>query len=605
MLRVLCLLLAFGAGTAIVHGQTPMTDLGTGLYLGQYEGGLYSGGVNHPPASHSLAIQQAAHAVVPRDFRGNPSLDGLIGFASISMSNANQEWSAFKLMADADDHRNSRVRLITGAAGGQCLDVIRNPNAKYWTDLALKIEAAGLTPAQVQVVWLKVADAEPTTLSFPMHATNLQTHAREVLQILKTTYPNLALAYFSSRSYGGYASAPNRSEPLSYETGFATKWLIEQQIAGDPDLNFDAANGTVVSPVILWGPYLWTNGLNPRSDGLIWLHTDVENDAVHPSPTGEVKVALMLDEFFNNSPSSTPWYSKPSAERLVYLDATDDAWVDSGSPTQNFGDQDELLVEAGRRHSYFRFDLRKLTGEVKHAELVFSTHADVRSPSGVQVRGTSNASWSEHQINFHNAPAVNGLPLATFPELSRGSTVSVDVTEQVTRSSSGRLTFALVAGSGSLSIKVLRSKESGAGPRLVLTMVPPVDDPGVPYCRNEANSTGVPGRLTLTGSSSLGLNNLSLEASDLPSGEKAAFFVGFGPERRRNGDGFLCIASPIAHTSPPVIIDQNGKASLDLNIGSVGLLVGKSLYAQCVYQDSAALGAGFNFTNGQRFRLHQ
>jgi hypothetical protein len=581
-----------------------MTDLGTGLYLGQYEGGLYSGGMNRPPASHERAIQHAANSVMPRDFAGMPSADGLIGFASISMSNANQEWSAFKQMADTDDHRNSRVRLITGAAGGQSLDVIRDPNAAYWSDLASKIDAAGLTPAQVQVVWLKMADAEPTTLAFPMHALHLKIHAREVLHILKGTYPNLALAYFSSRSYGGYASALNRSEPLSYETGFATKWLIEDQIGGDVTMNFNPANGTVVSPVVLWGPYLWTDGLNPRNDGLIWERTDVENDAVHPSPTGEMKVALMLDEFFNNAPSSTPWYSKPAAERLVYLDAVDDAWVDSSNPGQNFGNEEQLLVQAGRRHSYFKFDLRKLTGKVRHAELVFNTHADVRSPSGVQVRGAGPANWHESQITFNSAPTVNGSAIATFPELSRGSTVSVDVTTQVNNAGARHLTFALVGGSGSLSIKALRSKEGGAGPRLVLTMLPNINDPGVPYCRNLANSTGVPGQLNLSGSSSMSVNNLSLQASALPPGEQAVFFVGFGPQRKPYGDGFLCIANPIARTSVAMTVDANGGASMDLNIGSLSILVGQSLYAQCVYQDSAALNSGFNFTNGQRFRIH-
>jgi hypothetical protein len=579
--------------------------LGSGLYLGQYEGGLYSGGINQPPASHNQAIMWAANAVVPRDANGVPSANGLIGFASITMSNANQEWSAFKQMADADDHRNSRVRLIAGAAGGQSLDVIRDPNAPYWSDLAAKIDAAGLAPEQVQVVWLKMADAEPTTLHFPTHALNLKVNARAVIHILKSTYPNLSLAYFSSRSYGGYASAPNRSEPLSYETGFATKWLIEDQIAGDPSLNYNPANGTVVAPVIMWGPYLWTNGLNPRSDGLIWKRTDVEADAVHPSPTGEEKVALMLNDFFNNSPSAVPWYGQPSAERLVYLDATDDASVDAQYPAQNFGDQEHLLVEGGRRHVYMKFDLSGLRGTVKHAELVFSTHPDVSSSVGIQVRVATDSNWSEGLITFNNAPYLHFAPLATYPELSRGSAVSLDVTSQVMNATAGRLTLALVGGPGALSTKVLCSKEGGCGPRLVLTVTPTIDNPGVPYCRNVANSTGVPGELDLSGSASLSQDDLALEASHLPPGEMAAFFIGFSPQRLPYGDGLLCIENPIARATQTVQVDWNGEATIDLNLASAPFLAGATLYAQCAYQDAAALNTGFNFTNGQRFRLFQ
>ena len=55
----------------------------------------------------------------------------------------------------------------------------------------------------------------------------------------------------------------------------------------DPDA------GAVRAPLLLWGPYLWADGVNPRSDDLVWLLTDLESDHVHPSPSGEEKVSTM------------------------------------------------------------------------------------------------------------------------------------------------------------------------------------------------------------------------------------------------------------------------------------------------------------------------
>ena len=53
-------------------GLTPLGDLGQGLYLGQFQGGLYPGGVNTPPAAHAAEGLALYRAVVPaRGRRGD------------------------------------------------------------------------------------------------------------------------------------------------------------------------------------------------------------------------------------------------------------------------------------------------------------------------------------------------------------------------------------------------------------------------------------------------------------------------------------------------------------------------------------------------------
>ena len=80
------------------------------------------------------------------------------------------------------------------------------------------------------------------------------------------------------------------------------------QINGDPDLNFDPANGPVVAPYVSWGPYLWADGHNPRSDGFTWMETDMVRDCTHPSPEGANTVAQMLIDFLKEDETSRAWF---------------------------------------------------------------------------------------------------------------------------------------------------------------------------------------------------------------------------------------------------------------------------------------------------------
>ena len=97
-------------------------------------------------------------------------------------------------------------------------------------------------------------------------------------------------------------------EPIAFESGFAVKWMIKKQIQGDPLLNFDSTQGQAVVPFISWGPYLWIDGNNPRSDQLTWNHEDMAPDCTHPSRLGSAKVANMLLDFFKNDETTQPWF---------------------------------------------------------------------------------------------------------------------------------------------------------------------------------------------------------------------------------------------------------------------------------------------------------
>jgi len=285
----------------------PLNDLGPGLYL-DHQGGLYPDGLNVRPPEHEAAGLALTQSVEPLDSAGRPDpAGGKIVLLSIGMSNTTQEYSTFKRIADADRDKNPRLLIVDGAQGGQAASDIVDPNAMFWQVVDQRLSRAGATGQQVQAAWLKEAERRPTE-PFPADAQRLRADLQRIVQILKSRFPNLKLVYLSSRIYAGYATTTLNPEPFAYQSGFAVKWLIEDQINGAPELNFDPVRGTVRAPWLAWGPYLWADGLNPRSDGLIWECSDFRDDGTHPSDSGRMKVARMLLDFFKTDSTTTPWF---------------------------------------------------------------------------------------------------------------------------------------------------------------------------------------------------------------------------------------------------------------------------------------------------------
>lgn len=300
-------------------GMVPLTELGQGDYKGE-DGGLYGGGSNVPPPAHARAAAQRSALIVPLDAAGEPADDGKIVLISIGMSNTSQEFSVFKRIADGDDQTSPSVVIVNGAQGGRdalCWAGRRPQGPEPWSVLDQRLEAAGVTPPQVQAAWMKQAIAGPAKIGeFPDHARQLQADMETALNIAKKRYPSLRLVFISGRIYAGYAGGPLNPEPYAYESAFAVRWVIQEQIAGSPKLNYASERGEVLAPVVLWGPYLWGDGVTSRkADGLVWEREDLGGDGTHPSGSGQRKVADMLLEFFKANPYAKPWFmSLPDAE---------------------------------------------------------------------------------------------------------------------------------------------------------------------------------------------------------------------------------------------------------------------------------------------------
>jgi hypothetical protein len=299
-----------GTGGKPSVGFKPLTEMSAAdRYKGE-DGGLYGGGKNDPPAAHLAAAKRETARLLPLDADGKPAANGTIALVSLSMSNATQEFSLFKQIADRDSQKSARVTIVDCAQGGQAMAQWVDPAGRAWTEADRRLTAANISPKQVQVVWVKLANVMPRG-DLAEHGKQLQKDTLALLHNAKTRFPNLRIAYLGSRIYGGYASTPLNPEPYAYEGAFAARWLIQDQIKGSADLNYDVGKGAVKAPLLLWGPYFWADGTTPRkSDGLIWGRADLVGDGTHPSPSGRQKVADMLLKFFKTDPLAATWFAK-------------------------------------------------------------------------------------------------------------------------------------------------------------------------------------------------------------------------------------------------------------------------------------------------------
>jgi hypothetical protein len=306
---------AAAPATQAKTGMIPLCDMtAKDSYKGE-DAGLYGKGENTPPKEQMDAARKALARIQPLDKDGKPAADGKIVLISVGMSNTTNEFSVFTPMANKDPDKNPQLVIVDCAQGGQTAMRWAQPDAKVWDEAQQRLNKAGVSPKQVQVVWLKQAEAMPAKYGdFPRHAQQLKDNLVKDVQLVKEHYLNVQVVYLSSRIYAGYAITNLNPEPYAYEGAFAVRWLIGDQIKGSKDLNYDPQKGEVKAPVLLWGPYLWADGVAGRkSDKLVWTMEDFGSDGTHPSNSGREKVARLLLDFFTKDPSARGWFVKSGA----------------------------------------------------------------------------------------------------------------------------------------------------------------------------------------------------------------------------------------------------------------------------------------------------
>ncbi len=371
-------------------GYPPINDLGTGYWQGA-QGGLYPNGSNYRPVFHNQQGLMIASQVQPLDTAGNVDLiNGKIIWLSIGMSNTTGETQMFIPMADALQHKNPKLDLIDGAQSGKHIGLIVNPNNNFWQTVNNRLAAAGYTPKQVQVVWFKQAEGQPTDTSFATYPDALKIKFRIVMQIIKTKFQNTKLCYLSNRIYAGYATTNLNPEPFAYYTGWAIKRLIEDQINGDTALSYSGAN--IRSPWLSWGSNLWADGIIPNLDGLTWIClNDFNSDGTHPANPGRIKVANRLLSFFTTDSTAIPWFLNYTTSGIIND-------INSAQPIKIYPNPAQNIFSVELPDIFFEINITDVTGKSIFEEKNVFGKAQIdckNCPNGIySIRVTSN----KHEI---------------------------------------------------------------------------------------------------------------------------------------------------------------------------------------------------------------
>jgi hypothetical protein len=203
--------------------------------------------------------------------------------ATVGMSNTLLEFQSF---ADRSKDVTDAVFAPT-ACWGCVVAAWDTDSGRGWRRANNWLRSHGYSPEDVDVVWLKVTRLKDEAV----RADDLE----RILMVLKVQWPNVRQVFVSDRIYTGYLG-PGVEPSGGWEAGPAVRAFV---------LNHQGET----KPWIGWGPYLWANGEAVRADGLAWLRSDYQDDMLHPSEAGAVKVADLLIEFFSTAPEAT-WFPR-------------------------------------------------------------------------------------------------------------------------------------------------------------------------------------------------------------------------------------------------------------------------------------------------------
>ena len=243
---------------------------------------------------------------------GDPELNNTSGktltlMVCIGMSNAYQECEKFIRGVNEAwvDQVRPEIKVVNCAKGGHAIEKWNDPayDDVLWDACADTLNQQGYSLQQVKVVLHKAANQytlgpEGQQLPFYPDTESDYYNFKDNLGIfadrVTTFFPNLDAVFTSSRSYGGFTDRAARGEPLSYEEGHALNvWLKENSLYSGVWFG--------------WGPYIWapscTSGI-VNGHGICYDREDYESDGVHPSPSGEIKIATM----WHRKLSQYQWY---------------------------------------------------------------------------------------------------------------------------------------------------------------------------------------------------------------------------------------------------------------------------------------------------------
>lgn len=161
----------------------------------------------------------------------------------------------------------------------------------------------------------------------------------------------------------------------------------------------------------------------------------------------------------------------------VTINPVADAYVNSASPTSNYGTNASLRVDANSAsimRSYLRFTVSGLGGVAVQSAML-RIYANSANTAGFSVLGLSNNAWVEKTITYNNMPAP-GSDIGNSSSFGAGTWVQVDLSSYIKAEG----TYNLVLSTTSTTDTNLAAREDTAGHAPQLVVVPASGGTAVP-----------------------------------------------------------------------------------------------------------------------------
>ncbi|MFQ5604354.1 MAG: IPT/TIG domain-containing protein, partial [bacterium] len=260
---------------------------------------------------------------------------------------------------------------------------------------------------------------------------------------------------------------------ISVTTAAGTSTSTDDFVVAQPPTiaSFTPTSGPINSEVTVTGNN-FTGTLSVAFNNVAASNFTVDSNtqlrAVVPSgaTTGKISVtnaaglAASANDFTITSGSGT----------FTFL-SSDDAYVRSSRPTENFGGDVELKVRTTsvNRDSYLKFNVTGLSGAVQSARVrmqVMNASVDGGSIYSVSnnYKGTATP-WDESGLVWNNAPEITGVPLHSAGQVNLNQIVEFDVTAAIL----GNGTYSFAVKNASSDIVIYSSKEGPTAPEMVIT----------------------------------------------------------------------------------------------------------------------------------------
>jgi len=266
------------------------------MYSGR-SSGLYSWGNALIDNTYETDYINANKEIKTLNTAGNSAVNGKIGILQIGGSNPGILFNGLKAVQQDDAGFGSKLTFVNAGLNAMDLSDILKPDTDYWNTVQSLLSANGISALQVEVIFCVEDNLKNSDKTFN-RAVSLKNDFIDLLDLVRTKYPNCKVFLIGDRAYTGYATDIMHKEPVGYLNGWGVKLFVEEYSSGL----------LPKYPVVNWLDYYWANGETPRFDGLTYVRSDYRSGYIHFTDEKAYELSEGTHQKLKTDIGTSNWY---------------------------------------------------------------------------------------------------------------------------------------------------------------------------------------------------------------------------------------------------------------------------------------------------------